>query len=83
MDPTDSASKMPAAKLFISLLSQAQQPREAAATLDVCQTGLVLLGLEFSRVWLQVSATLFTPIGSLVPSARVTKSLLSLHRYAV
>lgn len=83
MDSTDSASKLPAAKLFISLLSQAQKPREAAATLDVCQTGLVLLGLEFTRVWLQVSATLVTPIGSLVPTARVAISLLSSHGYEV
>lgn len=55
MDQTDSAYKMPAVKLFVSQLEGARQPRGTAATpLAVDQTGLVLLGLDFTRGWLQV-----------------------------
>lgn len=48
----DGEAKIPAVKLFISQLSVAQQTLGTAGLV-----GLVLHSVEFTRVWLQASAT--------------------------
>lgn len=48
--------KIPALKLFMSQLDRARQPVDAAGVLGegTSLVGLVLLGVDFTRVWLQV-----------------------------
>lgn len=55
--------KIPALKLFISQLDRARQPAVAADMLgvDTNLVGLVLLGVDFTRVWLQVRPTNLGP----------------------
>lgn len=57
----ESDRKIPALKLFVSQLDRARhKPVDAADVLlgvDTNLVGLVLLGVEFTRVWLQVYNT--------------------------
>lgn len=55
----DRDRKLPALKVFISQLNRAGQPAQAAGVVIGVEdssslVGLVLLGIEFTRVWIQV-----------------------------
>lgn len=53
----DADRKIPAVKLFVSQLNSARQPVEAADVTGLAESnlvGLVLMGIEFTRVWVQV-----------------------------
>ncbi|CAN0389199.1 unnamed protein product [Ectocarpus sp. 12 AP-2014] len=52
----DADRKIPAVKLFVSQLNNARQPVEAAGLTGLEESnlvGLVLMGIEFTRVWVQ------------------------------
>lgn len=64
--------KIPALKLFMSQLDRARQPIDAAVLeVDTNLVGLVLLGVDFTRVWLQVCTTnrQHTPLCQRIPKA--------------
>lgn len=55
--PMGDDRKIPAVKLFVSQLNSARQPVEAADVTGLEESnlvGLVVMGVEFTRVWVQV-----------------------------
>lgn len=50
----ETETKQPAIKIFTCMLEKTRLPAGADESLDVGETRLVFLGLEFVRVWIQV-----------------------------